>query len=771
MKKKIKNPIRNLHLYLPRLAILLVILLLAGAGVAFAQFARQTGDVGYGYGYGYGWDRGLVAGIRNTENTWTHYTISNSDIFNTTIVGVEGDLNSDNLWVGLKSNGVQLFDGVNWTHYKTPDIPSDSVSEMAVDSNGDFWFTSRDRIGVVHFDGSTWSTHNTISDPTLPSNSLGSIAFDSQDNLWTFVNDGVIPGYGLLKYDGVSWTAYTESNSDIPGNLVQAIAIDDEDNIWLSSMDGAYMGQGLIRFDGGSTWTVFNTGNSDIEDDLAFIIEPDQDGNIWYAPGIPGAGAGRFDGTNWFYYTSTNSDLIGSDSGDIFSDSLGGVWVATADYSAAPPESRLQRFKDGVWTRYDNQLPIGGLTPGAGMVTETSSRNVWFSPDRSNSNAEIAQLTQSIPASQYAYGYGYGYMPENTSGGSSISWNNLEQRYESIGINLHTQAGILIPTSGDFASTTGIQWLYEALISLPDGDAISIPAETIFNNGGLLISFAGFEADESLEPSETSSLPGTVLGDLSFGLPSTDLTSTNPVTIGINVGSAYDGQTLSVYHLSPESSSWSLLTTCIVGDVATGICIFSTTSFSSFAAVQSETSETNPTKRSTKKEPTTSSKTCIESSYNHNRTLQEGMTGDDVQALQQVLVDYEYLTTTPDGDFGILTANAVRTLQTELTLTPDGIVGPHTGMIIELLAHCGELIDDKEEILPTPTLEDTNYEQVQEAIVAYTELVEEELEIQEPLVAVPLFDEEPTEEKKGYGWLWWIVALVVAIGMWLKVKK
>lgn len=58
--------------------------------------------------------------------------------------------------------------------------------------------------------------------------------------------------------------------------------------------------------------------------------------------------------------------------------------------------------------------------------------------------------------------------------------------------------------------------------------------------------------------------------------------------------------------------------------------------------------------------------------------LAQGSTGAAVQALQNQLISLGFLPGTADGDFGPITALAVRDLQRRLLLRPDGVVGPLT---------------------------------------------------------------------------------------------
>ena len=60
------------------------------------------------------------------------------------------------------------------------------------------------------------------------------------------------------------------------------------------------------------------------------------------------------------------------------------------------------------------------------------------------------------------------------------------------------------------------------------------------------------------------------------------------------------------------------------------------------------------------------------------QTLQKGSKGDDVKALQQRLIELNYLSGTADGDFGGKTTSAVELFQSTVGLTANGIADTAT---------------------------------------------------------------------------------------------
>ncbi|NEP03574.1 MAG: peptidoglycan-binding protein [Okeania sp. SIO2G4] len=66
-------------------------------------------------------------------------------------------------------------------------------------------------------------------------------------------------------------------------------------------------------------------------------------------------------------------------------------------------------------------------------------------------------------------------------------------------------------------------------------------------------------------------------------------------------------------------------------------------------------------------------------------TLFLGSTGEDVEYLQRRLNGLRYASLVVDGIFGVATEEAVKKFQKFNDLTVDGIVGPHTWAILELI--------------------------------------------------------------------------------------
>jgi len=140
-------------------------------------------------------------------------------------------------------------------------------SSIAVDSLGNKWIgTSK---GLAKFDGITWTVYTT-SNSGLYDNSISSIAIDIFGIKWIGTHNG-----GISKFDETSWMTYLSYyNSKLPNNDINSIVIDYSGNKWIGTQAG------FAKFDG-STWTVYNNSNSALTDNRISSIGIDASGNKW----------------------------------------------------------------------------------------------------------------------------------------------------------------------------------------------------------------------------------------------------------------------------------------------------------------------------------------------------------------------------------------------------------------------------------------------------------------------------------------------------------
>ena len=188
-----------------------------------------------------------------------------------------------NPWLNKTGFGVSKFDGTIWKNYTTSDgLIDNAVTAIAQDSKGNYWFGSLG--GVSKFDGVNWINYTTAQG--LPDNYISCLAIDKHDNIWIGTMENYFcpggpgaqrtngGGFGVSKYDGKTWTNYSEVNGLI-NNDVNAIAIDKNGNLWFGTQGGVSMFDGVkwISYSESDGW--INSGVND--------IAIDKDGNKWFA--------------------------------------------------------------------------------------------------------------------------------------------------------------------------------------------------------------------------------------------------------------------------------------------------------------------------------------------------------------------------------------------------------------------------------------------------------------------------------------------------------
>lgn len=120
-------------------------------------------------------------------------------------------LTSDNLPVVGYSSGVLTFDGSTWTAHETDMFGIDPV---AVAPDGSIWVGSITE-GVAKFDGSDWTLFDRESG--LSSNTVNAIGVDSENRVWAGTE------HGLSVFDGSTWTIFYQDNSGLLDNDVELV--------------------------------------------------------------------------------------------------------------------------------------------------------------------------------------------------------------------------------------------------------------------------------------------------------------------------------------------------------------------------------------------------------------------------------------------------------------------------------------------------------------------------------------------------------------------
>jgi ligand-binding sensor domain-containing protein len=127
----------------------------------------------------------------------------------------------------------------------------------------------------------------TTSNSKLPDANLWSIAIDHNGNKWIGTAK-----FGLVKYNGDTFTIYNKDNSPIKGNYISGVYVDKKDNVWVP-LNG--QGNGLAKFDG-SAWTVYNASQNPGLSKPVNMIKDDGNGRTYVGTSD---GMLVYDGTTW----------------------------------------------------------------------------------------------------------------------------------------------------------------------------------------------------------------------------------------------------------------------------------------------------------------------------------------------------------------------------------------------------------------------------------------------------------------------------------------
>lgn len=210
---------------------------------------------------------------------------------------------------------------------------SNGVQTILCDSNNVLWLGTSN--GLIKFDGNNWTIWNN-SNSSFSASTIYKITKDKSNQLWLGCADFI------WKFNGTDFTVYKDTTLSIRGKwTAMDICIDSSGNKWVGTENA-----GLYKFNDIS-FTKQTTSNSGLPTPHGMTMLEDKKGKKWFATsmGIYGTyGLSSFDGVNWTYYTPQNSGFKEYSCGDITLDSLGNIWCL----------GQLAVYKfDGVnWTRY-----------------------------------------------------------------------------------------------------------------------------------------------------------------------------------------------------------------------------------------------------------------------------------------------------------------------------------------------------------------------------------------------------------------------------------
>ena len=270
-----------------------------------------------------------VYGVLEDTIIFVNYRMSNSDIPSDYISGVAIDQNG-NKWIADSYN-LTKFDGQNWVIYNSENspYPGGNVNSISAFDN-EIWVCTSN--GLVIFTNGNFEILGTQSG--LPSNYIYCGFKVNESSMWVGTN------LGLCYFNGTDWMVYDTNNSGLPVNNVTSIKIDNNNIKWIGTAGG-----GVVKFDD-TTWTVYNSENSNLPlSNKVTDIEIINSSAVWVSfnsmgQSAPG-GTAVFDGTQW-----TSFPLIPStDVSGIAVQAENIIWFGNFD-------NGLTKYENGTWHTY-----------------------------------------------------------------------------------------------------------------------------------------------------------------------------------------------------------------------------------------------------------------------------------------------------------------------------------------------------------------------------------------------------------------------------------
>jgi|GEM_PF-6862324 len=202
------------------------------------------------------WTAGFYGVTRFDGETFDYFNVSDglADNYTWKLLAASDGV----IWFGTSQNGVTKYE--NGAFEQVTDVVFEET--IYEDSNGDIWFGSYSGNGILHYDGSTYTTY-TDTDGLIGS-SVTEISEGPDGNIYAATNAG------LAVYDGSSWSEQAVDGET--GQFVSELFLDSSGNMWI-------IGSDIFRWDG-ETFETF-----DIEISFVTDMTESEDGTVWFAGG------------------------------------------------------------------------------------------------------------------------------------------------------------------------------------------------------------------------------------------------------------------------------------------------------------------------------------------------------------------------------------------------------------------------------------------------------------------------------------------------------
>lgn len=355
----------------------------------------------------------------------TKYTVAEGLILND-VAAVAVSPSGTVLAGGRWGWGLSKFEGNNWSKYPisysnlgNAPLYGGNISDMEFDHTGALWLAAEGEFSAAMLQNGTWTTlrmggqsssvavrkneiwFGTYSNglleyksgtlKVLESPSIYDLAVDSSGNVWC-----ATWGSGIRIFNGTSWDSIQTTNSNAPSNEVTKIVFDKGNYAWaVFYLDKSEI---LGRYDG-TSWELFNSTNSPLSSSVFISCLASDTGDVLYVGTAP-----LLDACNGILYKG----------GGVIYRYAHGAWDSISVSSPGLPYPAVQTItSDGIGTMWFGTL-FNGLTKFDGKSWATyNTSNVPF---YKSNNVRILAVNKN--GDIWAFGGGYG-VSSATCGGSN----------------------------------------------------------------------------------------------------------------------------------------------------------------------------------------------------------------------------------------------------------------------------------------------------------------------------------------------------------------
>ncbi len=269
----------------------------------------------------------------------TVYNTQNSQIISDNIQDFK--LKNGTIWI-VTNAGLSKMVGETFTNYSNVPVGQDILNKVAVGNSGTVYMSTY-ASGFIKFNGQTFTTY-TNQNSQLPSNVANDIATDSAGNLW------IASPVGLIKFNGTTFTTYMANAQ------VSTLGIDGNDNVYFGV-------NGMLR--------KINPNGviSDITDGVFKILKATNNG-VYISTG-DGLGKIVNNQYEYLYWMGGESCLAdcGLETADV--DNTGDLWLGLMPNCA---NGGVQRFTDCiVYHSQNSAMPDNMIN----AIDATTATTVW----------------------------------------------------------------------------------------------------------------------------------------------------------------------------------------------------------------------------------------------------------------------------------------------------------------------------------------------------------------------------------------------------------